>query len=174
MTAVQQDQVHRVADVLVATPIDSSYDRDQVLREPAAGDSYQLWGRCHRLCLDRADNLPDGGQTIEDHGQWCQGPAYLYTEGLDYDGEHCELWGRAVWPYVHGRYARTATGRVGHPLNRQGRLEIRLIAPGVEPDHAPPSGDEDDEKRLYFSAGEARRLAAALSKIADQLDGLDQ
>lgn len=148
---------------LVPLPVSDAYDRGESLQQVQQGQR-QSWGHCADFCI-QADSAQTSGLTVAKHGgPLCRSGSLAHIDALDLTGQRATLWPSVVQPYMHGTYEPGSRLPLPDPL-----IELSLIANGVAPDE----GDAE-ARSFYVSAGDALRLASALVRAAEVVDGLDR
>lgn len=125
-------------------------------------DTIDLCGHCTTFC---AHDLPRSS-SVDEHGPWCSSLHGAALEGRDATGADFSIFANLVSLYTHGVYRRsqlTADKHLWHePLVRLG-----LISKNITPDQ-----DDDEAANFFLTVGDARRLAAGLTYLADAADHL--
>jgi hypothetical protein len=132
---------------------DNSLERimDESLRP---SDTIDIYGYCAPFC---ADDRPPGGLTVAEHGPWCTSRFRGTVEGRDERGASCSIFGSLVKLYTHGVYRHS---ELLSDLPRWHNTFVRL------------SVGDDAGPEVLLPVGEARRLAAGLTYLADAADDL--
>jgi hypothetical protein len=121
-------------------------------------DTRMVWGHCAPFCIGDG---PTNGASVKDHGDHCESVS-LRVEARDAQRDEVSIFTRAAKAYFHG----TVHHSLVHRYANDPKVELSIIARGVEGD------DDDDElKRFYMTASDARSLARHLSLFADAVDG---
>ena len=116
---------------------------------------HSAYGYCAPWCWDTARE--GKGATVEDHGTKCSSRGH-WADGIDGAQRPVQLEAALMAPYMHGVYQ--AADVLPH-----GQLPDHVVGLTIV-DHRERTG------RSYLSPGEARRLAAALTHLADIADGI--
>lgn len=130
-------------------------------------DAMTLYGYCARWCVQLEDNRK-GGMSVDEHGPHCEALSLLFVNGADAEGGSRDLYGCLVKAYQHGQYRREdyRNGYGRAPIDPFDGPIISLVMTEWR------RGQDDVEQAIYLHAGEARRAAAALVRLADLADGL--
>src|SRR5690606_26032326 len=94
-----------------------------------------IHGWCRDFC---AVEGPDNGQTVEEHGLWCESLSTGWVDGVDPEGGRVLLAANLMHAYRHGVYTRSA-------VSGGDTTFVRVLAEG---------GDGDD-REVYLTPGEA-------------------
>ena len=116
-------------------------------------------GHCHDFC---DQDGPADGQSVDDHGPYCQSRTVNWFAAVDIGGEPVDAWADLVGRYSHGAYHRSV-----HYGPQGDTTYVRLSL--TKPDER---GDEAEE--VFITSAEARKFAASMIFAADALDRLDR
>ena len=167
MTSTENITTHEHG-ALVPLPLSDNYDEDWPCRRPThtgppdaadPTDLIQAWGHCADFC-DVTDDVRTDGLTVTEHGPWCRSQSTVLIDAYDEGtGQRLLLTTASAAPYLPGTYHRTATWR--RPYREQ-QVQLSLM-------------DENDGERVVnVSVGDALRLAAGLTRACAVADRLDQ
>ena len=121
-------------------------------------ETANIHGTCAPFCLQAVlGEVPRRGAPLDDHGDWCVSRLYR-ASATTLGGASSIVFVNAARRYKHGEYTRDELAAL--EKNSSG-VHLCLEGPG-------------GERIVMLSGGEARELAARLTRCADILAEIDQ